>query len=114
MGRNRLSLWPVDQGCAHRFPWAWAPAYDWAPAWVAWRYADADGYMGWAPLPWEARYEVGVGLTFRGGLALDIDFGLGMDAFVFVGRDHFWEHDYRGYMVGPGAGAAVLWPQRDP
>ncbi len=81
------------------FQWAWAPGYDWAPAWVAWRYADADGYMGWAPLPWEARYEMGVGLTYRGGLALDIDFGLGMDAFVFVGRDHFWEHDYRGYVV---------------
>ena len=81
------------------FVWAWAPAYDWAPSWVAWRYAEADGYMGWAPLPWEARYEAGVGLTFRGGVAVDIDFGLGMDAFVFVGRDHFGERDYHGFMA---------------
>ncbi|MGA2177281.1 MAG: DUF6600 domain-containing protein [Verrucomicrobiota bacterium] len=81
------------------FAWAWAPAYDWAPAWVAWRYAEADGCMGWAPLPWEARYEAGLGLTFGGRVAVDIDFGLGVDAFVFVGRDHFWEHDYHAYVL---------------
>jgi hypothetical protein len=83
------------------FVWAWAPAYDWAPAWVCWRYAEADGAMGWAPLPWDARFEVGVGLTFHGGVALDVDFGLGFGAFVFVGRDHFWDHDYRGYAFPP-------------
>ncbi|HEU4384734.1 MAG TPA: DUF6600 domain-containing protein [Anaeromyxobacteraceae bacterium] len=30
------------------FGWVWVPGYDWAPAWVAWRYGD--GYVGWAPL----------------------------------------------------------------
>ena len=81
------------------FVWAWAPAYDWAPSWVCWRYGD--GCMGWAPLPWEARFEVGVGLRFRGALAVDVDFGLGADAFVFVGHDHFWDHDYRVVVFAP-------------
>jgi hypothetical protein len=82
------------------FVWAWAPAYDWAPSWVTWRYAD-DGYMGWAPLPWGATFRVGVGLEWHGALAVDVDFGLGAGAFVFVGGDHFWDHDYRAVIVGP-------------
>lgn len=82
------------------FVWAWAPQYDWAPSWVCWRYADADGCLGWAPLPWDARFQVGVGLEWHGGVALDVDFGLGFDAFVFVGRDHFWDHDYAHVLIG--------------
>jgi len=81
------------------YGWVWAPAYDWAPAWVSWRYAEGDGFCGWAPLPVAARFEVGVGLTFRGGLAVDVDFGLPVDAFVFIGFNHFWERDYHVYMV---------------
>ena len=81
------------------FVWAWAPAYDWAPSWVTWRYGD--GGIGWAPLPWDARFEVGVGLVYRGGVAVNIDFGLGADAFVFVGSDHFWVTDYRTYVFAP-------------
>ncbi len=82
------------------FVWAWAPQYDWAPSWVSWRYADADGCMGWAPLPWDARFVAGVGLEWHGGVAVDVEFGLGFDAFVFVGRDHFWEHDYTRVVIG--------------
>ena len=79
--------------------WLWIPAYDWAPAWVAWRHAEAYGYTGWAPLPPEAIYVAGIGLTFNGVLAADIDFGMPADAFVFVGYDHFWDHGYRGYFL---------------
>jgi hypothetical protein len=32
-----------------RLGWVWVPGYEWAPAWVDWRYGD--GYAGWAPLP---------------------------------------------------------------
>lgn len=28
--------------------WIWIPGYEWAPAWVAWRFGD--GFVGWAPL----------------------------------------------------------------
>lgn len=77
--------------------WIWVPGYDWAPAWVCWR--QADGYCGWAPLPPAAVYRTGVGLTFEGRLALDVDFGLGAGAFVFVGYDHFWDRDLHPFLL---------------
>jgi len=74
--------------------WAWVPAYDWAPSWVAWR--EGEGALGWAPLPWGVEFRVGAGLFWHGALVVDgVDFGLGFDAFVFVGHDHFWGGDYR-------------------
>ena len=85
---------------AGRFGWIWTPGSDWAPAWVAWRHGEAEGYIGWAPLPPSAQFVAGVGLMFNGSVALDVDFGLGADAFVFVGADRFWEHDYRGFFLG--------------
>jgi hypothetical protein len=30
------------------YGWLWIPGYDWAPAWVEWRYGG--DYVGWAPL----------------------------------------------------------------
>jgi hypothetical protein len=30
------------------YGWVWVPGYEWAPAWVSWRYGG--GYSGWAPL----------------------------------------------------------------
>jgi hypothetical protein len=30
------------------FQWIWVPGYQWAPAWVSWRYSDDA--VGWAPL----------------------------------------------------------------
>jgi hypothetical protein len=81
------------------YGWLWVPDYTWAPAWVCWRNAEADGYFGWAALPPGARFVSGEGLYFDGRLAMDIDFGLGWDAFVFVGFDHFWDHDYRHFLL---------------
>lgn len=76
--------------------WAWVPGYDWAPSWVSWR--EGEGGLGWAPLPWDVEFRVGVGLFWHGGLVVDgVGFGLGFDAFVFVGADHFWGGDYRRY-----------------
>jgi len=82
-----------------RFGWAWAPGYHWGPGWVSWRNAEGAGFCGWAPLPPGARFEVGVGLMWNGRLAVDTDFGLAPDAFVFVPFDHFWAHDYRPFMA---------------
>lgn len=80
-----------------RFGWVWVPGYNWGPSWVSWRYGG--GYMGWAPLPPEARFEVGVGLSFHGRVGVDLDFGLGAGLFTFVAYDHFWEHDFRHWVV---------------
>jgi hypothetical protein len=77
--------------------WVWVPGYDWAPAWVCWR--RADGYCGWAPLPPGAVFRAGVGLWFGGHLAVDVDFGLGPDAFTFVPYDRFWDHNLHAYLL---------------
>jgi hypothetical protein len=83
------------------YGWVWLPGYHWGPGWVCWRQCEDDGYCGWAPLPPGARFELGVGLMWHDRLAVDADFGLGPDMFVFVGYDHFWGHDYRTFMAPP-------------
>jgi hypothetical protein len=77
-----------------RLGWAWVPGYHWGPAWVSWRHAEGEGYCGWAPLPPGARFEAGVGLMWDGRVAVDADFGLTPDMYVFIPFDHFWEHNY--------------------
>jgi hypothetical protein len=84
-----------------RYGWAWVPGYHWGPGWVCWRNAEDSGFCGWAPLPPGARFEVGVGLIWDGRVAVNADFGLGADLFVFVPFDHFWAHDYRAFLA-PG------------
>jgi len=82
------------------YGWVWVPGYHWGPAWVSWRNADASGYCGWAPLPPGARFDPGVGIIWNGSVAVDTDFGLAPDMYVFVPFDHFWVHDY-GLWVAP-------------
>ncbi|HEX7078120.1 MAG TPA: DUF6600 domain-containing protein [Candidatus Eisenbacteria bacterium] len=60
--------WTYD----HYYGWIWVPGNIWAPAWVAWRYGD--GWVGWAPLPPDVGWQVGVGLDF-GSYDLDRDLG---------------------------------------
>ncbi len=44
------------------YGWVWIPGYDWAPAWVEWRYGGP--YVGWAPLSPYAVFEVGFGVRY--------------------------------------------------
>lgn len=89
---------PFHYGRWHRarFGWCWVPDTYWAPAWVTWR--SSDSYCGWAPLPPSARWSVGVGLVWHGRrAAIDCDFGLIPDSFVYVGWNRFcdphpWHH----------------------
>ena len=62
--------------------WVWVPGYQWAPAWVSWRYGG--GYCGWAPLPPEtfigAEYGepgIAVGIGFHFGGDVDVNFNIG-------------------------------------
>jgi hypothetical protein len=77
--------------------WAWVPGYDWAPAWVCWRHAE--GVCGWAPLPPTAVFRAGVGLWFGGRLAVDVDFGLAPEMFIFAPYDRFWEPNLRAFLL---------------
>ena len=58
--------------------WVWIPGDEWAPAWVSWR--TGDDYVGWAPLPPEARFERGRGIHNRA----DNDYDIGPDQYCFV------------------------------
>ena len=44
------------------YGWIWVPDYQWAPAWVEWRYDD--DYIGWAPLPAYAVFNIHSGIHF--------------------------------------------------
>jgi hypothetical protein len=79
--------------------WVWVPGYEYAPAWVVWRHDDADGFVGWAPLPPGAVFVNGVWEFNHVLIGADFDFGLSLDFFSFVGFDHFWEHDFRHFAV---------------
>jgi hypothetical protein len=79
------------------YGWLWAPGFEFAPAWVVWRHTDE--YCGWAPLPFGAVL-IGGEWTFRGArVGVDFDFGLSAGFFSFVAFDHFWEHDFRHFIV---------------
>ena len=43
------------------YGWVWVPGDVWAPAWVSWRYGD--GWVGWAPLPPDADWRIGIGFS---------------------------------------------------
>ncbi len=45
------------------YGWVWVPGYQWAPAWVDWRYGD--DCIGWAPLGPYAVFSVNVGIFYR-------------------------------------------------
>src|SRR5260221_11826615 len=50
--------------------WCWVPDYEWAPSWVSWRHSPE--YIGWAPLPPEARWRRDVGISVWVDSAYDI------------------------------------------
>lgn len=83
-----------------RFGWCWYPDTVWAPSWVTWR--SGGEYCGWAPLPPLAVYRPGVGFFYRGGrVAVDFDFGLDANRFVFVASEHFGDRHPRSYSAPP-------------
>lgn len=45
------------------YGWLWIPGYDWAPAWVEWRYGG--DYIGWAPLGPYAIFSIHWGIHYR-------------------------------------------------
>ncbi|HET9856894.1 MAG TPA: DUF6600 domain-containing protein [Chthoniobacterales bacterium] len=58
--------------------WVWVPGNEWAPAWVSWR--KSNDYVGWAPLPPEARFDQRTGIHNWSDNYYDI----GPDQYCFV------------------------------
>src|SRR5438128_1553010 len=63
--------------------WVWVPGDEWAPAWVSWRKSNA--YVGWAPLPPEARFDRGTGIHNWSDRYYDV----GPDQYCFVETKQF-------------------------
>ena len=61
----------------HDYGWCWVPDYEWGPAWVSWR--QSDDYVGWAPLPPEARWRRTTGF----GTWVDTEYDIGPGSFRF-------------------------------
>ncbi|MEP7070760.1 MAG: DUF6600 domain-containing protein [Verrucomicrobiota bacterium] len=62
----------------HNVGWVWVPGEEWAPAWVSWR--KGSEFVGWAPLPPEARFERTTGIQNWSDSYYDV----GPDQYVFV------------------------------
>ncbi len=63
--------------------WVWVPGDEWAPAWVSWR--TGNDFVGWAPLPPEARFDRQTGIHNWADNYYDI----GPEQYAFVPANEF-------------------------
>ncbi len=75
------------------YGWVWIPDYQWAPAWVEWRYDDA--YIGWAPLPPYAVFSISLGIHFTN------TYYTPYSQWHFVKYHYFCDPYVGNYYVGP-------------
>lgn len=76
--------WDNDLG------WFWMPDTIWGPAWVTWRRSNL--YIGWAPLPPQAHFVVGVGIT-------SLSFPLPGSSWIFVEGRYFLNTNIHRYVI---------------
>jgi hypothetical protein len=76
-----------------RIGWVWVPGREWAPAWVSWR--TSKDYVGWAPLPPEARFDRRSGIHNWADNYYDI----GPDQYAFVSSNDFGAEHVRRSVV---------------
>ncbi len=67
------------------YGWVWVPGYEWAPAWVTWRFGDQA--CGWAPL--------------SPGLSVGVSNGCPNSWWIFIGPDRLYGSGYAAYRKGP-------------
>jgi hypothetical protein len=72
------------------FGWFWVPGVEWGPAWVSWRTSDL--FIGWAPIPPEARFIPGVGITA-------LPYTLHHSSWVFVEYPYFLDSRLNRYVL---------------
>ncbi len=76
------------------YGWLWYPDYEWAPAWVEWRYDNS--YIGWAPLHPYAFFSVSIGIHFT------TVYTTPYYHWHFVNYNHFCHPNVYNYYLGPG------------
>jgi hypothetical protein len=82
--------------------WVWVPGTEWGPAWVSWR--RSPEYVGWAPLPPEARFDVSIGFNGR----VDADFDIGPTNYSFVEVRNFGAPRLRTVLVEPRRNITII------
>lgn len=75
------------------YGWIWIPDYEWAPAWVDWRYDD--DYIGWAPLSPYAVFYINIGLHYT------YDYYVPYHHWNYVKYNHFCNNNVYNYYVAP-------------
>ncbi len=89
--------WDSDIG------WLWVPGTVWGPAWVAWQ--QGGGYVGWAPLPPEVGFQIGVGLRLGG---LNLSFAIQPTRYSFVEERQFLEARVSGFILPPARNVTII------
>jgi Family of unknown function (DUF6600) len=82
--------------------WVWVPGEQWAPAWVSWR--KSNDYVGWAPLPPEARFDQHTGIHNWSDNYYDI----GPDQYCFVPTREFGAQRIESTIVPPERNVAIV------
>jgi len=82
--------------------WCWTPGYEWGPAWVSWR--SNDDYVGWAPLPPEARWQRDVGI----GIWVDRTCDIGPGYYNFCNVRDFGAPVLRGVIINRGQNVTII------
>jgi len=75
------------------YGWLWYPDYEWAPAWVEWRYDD--DYIGWAPLHPYALFSISIGIHYT------TVYYVPYYHWHFVAYNHFYDPYVYKHCVGP-------------
>ncbi len=74
------------------YGWLWMPGYDWAPAWVEWRYGG--DYIGWAPLGPYAVFNINFGIHYRTRWVTPIHYWSFVDC-GYITNQHLHKYMYR-------------------
>src|SRR5438477_10498064 len=82
--------------------WVWVPGQQWAPAWVSWR--KGNDYVGWAPLPPEARFDQRTGIHNWSDNYYDI----GPDQYCFVATREFGAQRAESTILPPERNVAIV------
>src|SRR5436190_18848475 len=82
--------------------WVWVPGQQWAPAWVSWR--KSNDYVGWAPLPPEARFDQRTGIHNWSDNYYDI----GPDQYCFVATREFGAQRIQSTIVPPERNITIV------
>jgi len=92
--------WALDP----RFGWLWVPGTVWGPAWVSWQ--QGDGYIGWAPLPPQVGFEIGMGIRLGG---FNLSTGISSNAYNFVPERSFLDTRLSRYMVPTARNVTIIY-----